>query len=219
MLSSEVVELGTLLFYRFIARRFLPVSWFRRVDPERTARARRRGRLRLQIVSHCWRYGHFLTYQLSSLVRNRSVRLDLTVTVYHCPEDEATREVLRFFGGMGVPGITWDWRPLPKERLFRRGIGRNLAAKSSTADWVWFTDADVVFSDGCLDALAELLQGRDDALVFPAFTHATGLLPGRGSRTRTGSGGPRSHGPPTGDLSDPPRAGGESDGPVPDNAR
>jgi len=172
----EFGDLAAVTFYRLVARRFLPVSWFRRVDPDRIARARRRGRLRLQIVSHCWRYGHFLTYQLSSLVRNRSVRLDLTVTVYHCPEDEATREVLRFFGGMGVPGITWNWRTLPKERLFRRGIGRNLAAKSSNADWIWFTDADIVFGDGCLDALAELLQGRDDALVFPAFTHATGLL-------------------------------------------
>lgn len=163
------------LFYRVLARR-LPASWFRRVDPDRVVPLRRRGRLHLQIVSHCWRYDHFLTYQLSSLVIHQSTGIDLTVTVYHSPEDDATCRVLEFFGEMEVPGITWDWQPLPKERLFRRSIGRNLAAKNSIADWVWFTDADVVFGEGCLDTLAELLQGRDDRLVFPEFSHATDLL-------------------------------------------
>ena len=173
---SGITESGAVLFYRFIASRFLPVSWFRRTDPNRISKVRRRGQLSLQIVSHCWGYGHFLTYQLSSLVIRRSAGFDLTMTVFYSPEDEATRRVLEFFGDMRVPGITWDWRPLPKERLFRRGIGRNLAAKSSTADWIWFTDADVVFGDNCLDSLAKFLQGGDDALVFPAWTHATELL-------------------------------------------
>ena len=176
-IGSRVGDLGMVLFYRFVARQLLPVSWFRRIDPGQIALARRRGRLRLQIVSHCWRYGHFLSYQLSSLVIRRSAGFDLTMTVFYSPEDEETRRVLEFFGDIKVPGITWDWRPLPKKRLFRRGIGRNLAAKSSTADWVWFTDADIVFGDGCFDSLSELLQGRDDALVFPAFTQATDLLP------------------------------------------
>ena len=99
------------------------------------------------------------------------------MTVYYCPEDESTLQVLRFFGDMKVPGITWDWRALPKERLFRRAIGRNLAAKSTTADWIWFTDSDIVFQAQCLDELADLLQGRDDALVYPKVTLGTALLP------------------------------------------
>ena len=173
----EITEVGTVLLYRIAARGLLPVSWFRRVDPDRVPKARRRGRLHLEIVSHCWRYGHLLTYQLSSLVHHRPTGLDVTMTVYYCSEDESTRRVLRFFGDMAPPGITWDWRPLPKEKLFRRGIGRNLAAKRTRADWVWFTDADIVFQEGCLDTLAELLQGRDDALLFPATTRATALLP------------------------------------------
>ena len=177
MLKSDIGELGAVLLYQFVARRFLPVSWFRRVDPARIPRAKRRGRLRLHIVSHCWRYGHFLTYQLSSLVVHRSARCDLTMTVYYSPEDEQTQEVLSFFGEIELPGITWDWQALPNESLFRRGIGRNLSAKRSTADWVWFTDADVVFGEGCLDSLAELFQDRDDMLVFPASIHATALLP------------------------------------------
>ena len=187
---QELKEFGDILFYRFVASKVLPVSWFRRTDPATVAKAKRRGRLRLQIVSHCWHYSHFLTYQLSSLVLHQSARLDLTVTVYYCPEDESTLRVLRFFGEMKCPGIAWDWRALPKEQLLRRGIGRNLAAKSTTADWVWFTDADIVFQDKCLDTLADLLQGRDDALLYPAMKRATRLLPEDDDILSRGRGGP-----------------------------
>ena len=170
-------ELGAVLLYRLAAKGLLPARWFRSVDPASVSKAKRRGRLRLEIVSHCWRYGHLLTYQLSSLVRHRTAKLDITMTVYFCSEDESTLRVLRFFGDMKVPGVTWDWRSMPKERLFRRAIGRNLAAKNTTADWIWFTDADILFQEGCLDTLADLLQGRDDALLFPETTYGTTLLP------------------------------------------
>ena len=170
-------ELGAVLLYRLAAKGLLPASWFRAVDPANVSKAKRRGRLRLEIVSHCWRYGHLLTYQLSSLVRHCTAKLDITMTVYFCPEDESTLRVLQFFGDMKVPGVTWDWRPLSRERLLRRAIGRNLAAKNTTADWIWFTDVDILFQEGCLDTLADLLQGRDDALLFPETTYGTTLLP------------------------------------------
>jgi glycosyltransferase involved in cell wall biosynthesis len=127
-------------------------------------------------VSHCWRYGHFLTYQLSSLVNHRTRKFDITMTVFHVPEDELVTPVLDYFGRMEIPGITWNWQPLPKEKLFRRGIGRNLAAKNTQADWIWFTDADILFHEDCLDTLADLLQGRDDGLVHPNIGLGTRLL-------------------------------------------
>ena len=174
---ADLREFGSVLLYRLAAKSPLPVSWFRSVDPAAVARHKRRGRLHLEIVSHCWRYERFLTYQLSSLVHHPAVELDVTMTVYYCPEDDSTEQVLRYFGGKKVPGLAWSWRPLPKEKLFRRAIGRNHAAKHTGADWIWFTDADIVFQENCLDALAGLLQGRDDALVFPETTFGTALLP------------------------------------------
>ena len=164
------------LFYRIAATGALPASWFRDLDPAGVARARHTGRLSLEIVSHCWRYGHFLTYQLSSLVNHPTDKLDVTMTVYHAPDDESVLRVLRFFEGIDVPGVSWCWQPLPEKRLFRRSIGRNLAARATRANWLWFTDADVVFHEGCLDALADLLQGRDDALVHPRTVLGTSLL-------------------------------------------
>jgi len=59
--------------------------------------------------------------------------------------------------------------------LFRRAIGRNQAALQSTADWVWFTDCDVVFQQGCIDALNAALQSRQDALVFPCAEQRTDI--------------------------------------------
>ena len=165
------------MFYRIAATGALPASWFRDFDPAGVARAKHTGRLSLEIVSHCWRYGHFLTYQLSSLVNHPTDKLDITMTVYHSPDDESVLRVLRFFEGIDVSGVSWCWRPLPEKRLFRRSIGRNLAARATRANWLWFTDADVVFHEGCLDALADLLQGRDDALVHPRTVLGTSLLP------------------------------------------
>jgi len=164
------------LFYRLAASGLMPARWFGKVQPEDVEKARRSGKLKLEIVSHCWRYGHFLTYQLSSLVQHRTDKLEITMSVYHAAEDESVTRVLRFFENIDVPGVTWNWVALPKEQLFRRSIGRNMAAKSSTADWVWFTDCDVMFHENCLDSLAEALQGRDDILVFPRIGLGTSLL-------------------------------------------
>lgn len=165
------------LFYRFAASGFLPAAWFRPVDPGSVVKARRSGKLKLEIVSHCWRYGHSLTYQLSSLVTHQTDKLDVTMTVYHVADDESVAPVLDFFGAIDLPGVTWNWIALPKEQLFRRSIGRNQAAKSTQADWIWFCDCDIIFNEGCLDTLADELQGRDDTLVFPKIGLGTPLLP------------------------------------------
>lgn len=164
------------LFFRLAASGAVPASWFRSVDPANVELARRTGKLSLEIVSHCWRYSHFLNYQLSSIVKYPTDGFDITMTVFYAEEDEAVAAVLDYFGQMDVPGVTWNWRPLGKERLFRRSIGRNLAAKGTACDWIWFTDCDILFHEGCLDALAERLQGRDDALVFPVIGLGTALL-------------------------------------------
>ncbi|MDX1480098.1 MAG: glycosyltransferase family A protein [Woeseiaceae bacterium] len=165
------------IFYRLAASGWLPASWFRDVDPDSVHRANKTGKLRLELVSHCWRYSHFLTYQLSTLVRYPTDKFDITMTVFFAEEDTDVCAVLDFFGAMDCPSVTWNWRSLPKEKLFRRSIGRNLAAKSTEADWIWFTDCDILFHQGCLDTLADELQGRDDALVFPRIGLGTRLLP------------------------------------------
>ncbi len=132
--------------------------------------------LHIEVVSHCWNYSHLLAYQLSSLVLMPPQKCRVTMTVCFCEEDAATVALLAFFKAKVVPNVTWQWVPLQREELMRRAIGRNRAARASSADWVWFSDCDLLFHQGCLDGLADELAGKSDALVFPREERCTPML-------------------------------------------
>lgn len=123
--------------------------------------------MQLEIVSHCWHYAPQLTYQLSSLVLFPPERCNLTMTVWASLEDASTQAVLNYFAQCEVPRVTWSFKSLPMEQLFRRGIGRNLSASATAADWIWFADVDMCFREKCLDLLGERVAGSSDDLVFP----------------------------------------------------
>lgn len=134
--------------------------------------------MKIEIVTHCWRYSRVLTYQLSSLVLNRPKDCEVVFTVYFSPDDWATLRVLNFrWTHRGLQHLRT--RPLSPAKLLNRAIGRNLAAKQTTADLVWFTDCDYVFGPGCLDALAAMDLPTEKKLFYPRTTqinvdHATG---------------------------------------------
>lgn len=164
-------------FLRLAASGLVPASWFLKNLPPVEQRSAKTGHLHIEIVSHCWQYAHLLAYQLSSLVLWPPKQCKVTMTVYYCEEDKGTTDLLNYFASWQVPNVVWNWQQLPRQALFRRAIGRNFAAKQSKADWVWFTDCDLMFRENCLDALAQALQGRQDALVYPSSEYCTGLLP------------------------------------------
>lgn len=164
-------------FLRLAASGYVPATWFEPDLPTSDMRAERTGELHLEIVSHCWNYANMLFYQLSSLVIFPPTHIRITMTVFFNDADSGTRALLSHFSSIHVPGVTWNFRQLPTQALFRRAIGRNLAAKESQADWIWFTDCDLLFREGCLDTLNDALQSRRDALVYPREEYCTGLLP------------------------------------------
>jgi hypothetical protein len=153
----------------------VPGRWFLK-PPDPSTISARSGVLSIEIVSHCWQYAQLLAYQLSSLVNFPPARARVRMTVFHAEEDTRTAELLRFFAGIAVPGVSWNWQPLPRPRLFRRSIGRSIAARGSEADWVWFTDCDIVFHRDCIDTLAALLQERRDFMVYPKEERVTAML-------------------------------------------
>lgn len=171
-------------FYRLAASGFLPAKYFRDEIPPETARRAVKGEPRFEIVSHCWKYSSMLVYQLSSLANYPPTRSSVLMTVFYSEEDLDTVSLLDFFGRRQVPRVKWNWRPLPSGELFRRAIGRNIAALSTQADWIWMTDCDVIFHRGCLDSLADIIQGRKDILLYPRQDRITALLPGDSSLLR-----------------------------------
>lgn len=165
------------LFFRAAASGVVPARFFLPSIPPVETRAARTGVLSLEIVSHCWNYHHLLAYQLSSLALHPPSDVSVRMTVFFATEDAGTTALLQYFGTMQIAGVEWNWQPLDRPRLMRRAIGRNLAARTTTADWIWFTDCDVVFQRGALDALGAALQGRRDVLVHPREEWITALLP------------------------------------------
>lgn len=158
---------------KLLAGTQLPPHWIYPRPPAEAERAARSGRLTIEVVSHCWGYSRLLAYQLTSLIDHRVTEATVTMTVFYATEDTATAALLAFIGEHAPANVHWNWQALPKEQLFRRSIGRNLAAKASTADWVWFTDCDLTFQAQCLDSLNAALQHRRDALVYPRIEYRT----------------------------------------------
>lgn len=156
-----------LLWFKWLAGSKVAPAWiYPPVLPE-NQRAAKSGMLHIEIVSHCWQYSQLLAYQLGSLIQHPVNNATVTMTVFHTTEDVATVKLLEHAAERQIENIRWNWQTLTTEELFRRSIGRNLAALASTADWVWFTDCDMTFQQGCLDSLNTALQHRTDALVFP----------------------------------------------------
>jgi hypothetical protein len=105
----------------------------------------------------------FLRYQLASLVRCGNV----SVSVCYTPSDELTVAVLDWIEGFELPLERID---LKKGELFRRSIGRNIAALGSTEDLVWFTDVDHVFMPHCFGELQKIWGELDHprpAMIYP----------------------------------------------------
>ncbi len=163
------------LLIRIATTGLVPARWFLQ-PPDPATLTARSGVLDIEIVSHCWQYAHLLAYQLSSLVNFPPKRARIRMTVFHAPEDARTRAILEFFGRMQTPGVTWNWQALAPPELFRRAIGRNRAARATTANWVWFTDCDILFHRDCLDTLSDRLQGRRDLLTYPKHERITAML-------------------------------------------
>lgn len=172
MSLSDSIE-QTLL--RIATTGLVPARWFLQ-PPDPAGLPARTGILDIEIVSHCWQYGHLLAYQLSSLVNFPPVKARVRMTVFHADEDARTRAMLDYFGGIKAPGVTWNWQALAPSELFRRSIGRNRVARTTAADWVWFTDCDIVFHRDCIDALSSELQGRRDLLAYPKYERITPML-------------------------------------------
>jgi len=124
--------------------------------------------MKIDIITHCWRYSRVLNYQLSSLLLHPPENAEVVVWVCYCPDDTATDETVRYFRenyrtGCGIAVGKWK---MDRENLLNRAIGRNQLALHNFADVVWFTDCDYCFGDGCLDALAAMDLPKE-RITFP----------------------------------------------------
>jgi hypothetical protein len=124
--------------------------------------------MKIEVVSHCYRYARLQRHQLSSLVLHPPIGLELVSTVVFTKEDSVTTALLDEFASVPVSGLTWNRIALPTLEVCRRSIGRNRAALATQADWVWFTDADYCFGSACWLAFLDLPK-IERPLFFPKW--------------------------------------------------
>ena len=115
----------------------------------------------IELVSHCFSgdkvpiYHLLAQLQFGSLLRNPP-SINTTISICYHPDDKLTTKIIDWFDyeRRGIETLFLNRIPLPKEKLFRRAIGRNIAAKHSLADVIWFTDIDYLFTDSSTLRLA-----------------------------------------------------------------
>ena len=125
----------------------------------------------IELVSHIYaeklpRFAEFLRYQASSLLLHKP-KCDVQLTVCYTSEDHYTVNAIEWIRSKLVPGVSLNLIPMIPAKLFRRSIGRNIAALATKADITWFADIDHCFYEGCLDSLADLQWPRRTSLVYP----------------------------------------------------
>ena len=127
--------------------------------------------MKIKIVTHCYatELPHFaacLKLQLASISINGGHH-DIEMNVCFNKDDIETVKVLRWYESNKAQQHELVTFELPVNKLGRRSIGRNLAAKWSKADIVWFTDVDHCFCNGIFSNLENLEWPEDTTMVYP----------------------------------------------------
>jgi hypothetical protein len=125
----------------------------------------------LEICVHCYnppgmvQYAEQLKFLLGALAHHPPERVRVDVTIVCSANDLPTLSVAG--EGMKIKSDNVRVTPicLSEPRLFRRAIGRNLVARATEADAVWFTDCDYFPGPGFLD---EFMPAMLEGLIIPA---------------------------------------------------
>ena len=123
----------------------------------------------IEIISHCFgkKYAALLVYHLSSLVLHESK--PVTMSVVYVSGDSDVTTVIKHFSEINRPWIRWNFIPMFAGLVYQRSIGRNVIARLSKADIVWFADCDYTFGIGCLDSLYPFPS--DTGVYWPEIVH------------------------------------------------
>ncbi|RUO65116.1 glycosyltransferase [Pseudidiomarina planktonica] len=176
MSLTRMVDASSEFLLRFAASGYLPARWFYHAPPKSFLQTKPKPPEMVEIVAHCWQYSHLFVFQLQSLVNYPPTEFKVVFTGFYCEDDRKTVELIEHYRQMQIANVEWNFTPLSKEQLLRRAIGRNKAAKATQADWIWFTDCDVIFGPDTFPSLFEQLSGERSILVFPKKVSRTALL-------------------------------------------
>lgn len=123
----------------------------------------------VEICIHCWNYQRRLCWMLSSILQQQGELPNITVNLSYAPDNgnPKTEDVIKLFRDKG---LNIKETILKTEEMPNRAIARNIQAKETTADWIIFADADMVYDVDFFSDLQKQLQNnlRNEAKVMGA---------------------------------------------------
>ena len=122
--------------------------------------------MKFELVNHSYNYSRLLAYQLSSLILYNKGH-DLTYSMYVEHRDIPTWDCIDYFKPLMPDNVKMQVYSMELGLLKNRAIGRNISAKTTNADWVWFTDTDYCFNDQTWDMLTSELKDSTAEFVWP----------------------------------------------------
>jgi len=123
-------------------------------------------------VSHCYamEHGHFaraMMLQAASLASYEGPHQIIYGLCYSSNDWITTNKMTEIISW--PPSIELLLSPMPVKMLGKRCNGRNLLAKITSADVVWFTDVDHLFTAECVNALLAMDWPGDVSLRYPGL--------------------------------------------------
>jgi len=131
------------------------------------------GKISIEICIHCFRYQKRLTWMLSSILQQKGDVPNIIINISHTDDDgnPTTEQVCNFFRDKGLNIV--ETKVTMKE-VSNRALARNKQATATTADWILFSDSDMVYSEFFFDDLQKRLKTiyKDVQLVMGADRHS-----------------------------------------------
>jgi len=132
----------------------------------------------VELCTHCWNYPRLLAFQLSSLWLFPPRKHKLTATVCYTEEDEKTVAMLEWFmDAEPAENVTLWLFKMERDDLLRRAIGRDRVARQTDADFVFYTDCDMLFRANAIDTLVDEFP-PDASLCYPRIVHKCSMEQG-----------------------------------------
>ena len=127
----------------------------------------------IEICIHCFRYQRRLSWMLSSILQQTGDVPNILVNISHTDDDgtPTTEEVCNFFR---AKGLNIKETKVTMEEVPNRAIARNKQATETTADFILFSDSDIVYDPLFFDDLQKKLKTelKDIKVVMGADRHS-----------------------------------------------
>lgn len=118
--------------------------------------------MQLEIVAQCYYYQYRFCWMLSSILQQQKHNIDIVVTCSYLEDGSdgllSNKSIINFFQkkGLNIIGYKYTY-----DKIIDRSYFRDDRTKNSSADWILFVDADMVYNQDFFKDLEEKLISDD----------------------------------------------------------